>query len=208
VFRIVVMDSSQQVEELIFRAKAANEVARDELMVRYRNYLRMVARVWLDRTVAAKMEPSDVVQETLLRAHRGFDQFQGQSERELMVWLRKILAHYLIDVTRHYRASMRTAVREQSLEAALEQSAARLENRLVATGSSPSQQTQRRETAVLLADALERLKRDHREVILLRSLEELDWQTIASRMRRSPDAARMLWARALCELRPYIESSR
>ena len=201
------MDSSLQVEALILRAKADSCHALDELLVRYRNYLLMVTRFWIDEKVAARVEPSDVVQETLLRAHRGFGQFQGCTERELIVWLRKILARYLIDATRHYKASMRAAGWEQSLESGLEQSADRLHDRLISTGSSPSQQSQRREMVVLLADALERLKPDHREVIVLRSLQELDWQTVATRMNRSTDAARMLWARGLCELRPHLEPS-
>lgn len=196
-----------QVEALILRAKDDSRDAMEELLIKYRNYLRMLARIWIDDTVAARIEPSDVVQETLLRAHRGFGQFQGRTERELIVWLRKIQAHYLIDATRHYRASIRASVRERSLEAALEQSADGLEKRLVATGSSPSQQSQRRDMAVVLADALEQLKTDHREVIVLRSLEELDWQAVATRMNRSPDATRMLWARALRELRPHLETS-
>jgi RNA polymerase sigma-70 factor (ECF subfamily) len=92
---------------------------------RYRDYLLLLARIQLDRGLQAKLDPSDLVQESLLKAHRNWGQFRGRTEAELAAWLRAILARHLADVSRKFGS--RAGVRERSLEAALEQSSARLE---------------------------------------------------------------------------------
>ena len=85
-------------------------------------------------------------------------------------------------------------------------SAAALEHLVTANHASPSRSAERRELSVVLADALAELSADHRDVIVLRSIEELSWEEVARRLRRSPGAVRMLWARALKLLRPLIEA--
>jgi RNA polymerase sigma-70 factor (ECF subfamily) len=88
----------------------------------------------------------------------------------------------------------------------VEHSSALLGNLLAAPGPSPSQSAQRRELGVVLADALAEMSDDYRQVLLLRSIEERDWDEVARCMGRTPGAVRMLWARALKELRPLIEA--
>jgi RNA polymerase sigma-70 factor (ECF subfamily) len=77
---------------------------------------------------------------------------------------------------------------------------------LVPNGHSPSQSAQRRELSVVLADALADLSPHHREVIVLRTLEERDWDDVAATMGRTVGSVRLLWARALKKLRPLIEA--
>ena len=84
------MDTS--LPALMQRARAADAHARDRLLEAYRNYLRVTAQVWLPDNVAAKCDPSDLVQETLLKAHQRFEQFRGSTEAELIFWLRRILS--------------------------------------------------------------------------------------------------------------------
>jgi RNA polymerase sigma-70 factor (ECF subfamily) len=96
--------------------------------------------------------------------------------------------------------------RERPLDDLLGASSQALGRLLPAPGNSPSQSAQRREMSVVLADALAELSDDYREVLLLRSIQELDWDEVALRMGRSGGAVRMLWARALKELRPLIEA--
>lgn len=194
------------VGQLIQVAKAAEPGAIDRLLDAYRNYLRMLARVWLDRSLRQKLDASDLVQDTLLKAHQKFQQFRGGSEAELVVWLRKILARNVVDVVRRYGAASRQVDREHSLNQMIDGSIHALDNLLVASGSSPSQAAQRRELGVVLADALATLSADHRDVIVLRNLEELEWDAVAEKMDRSKDAVRMLWVRALKEFRPRLEA--
>ena len=68
------------------------------------------------------------------------------------------------------------------------------------TATTPSAAAARRERAVLLADALEGLPADYREVVILRNLEGLKFSEVAARMGRSSGAIRMLWARAIEQL--------
>ena len=72
--------------------------------------------------------------------------------------------------------------------------------------ASPSEQAVRREQSVFLADALERLPDDYREVLILRHLEELPFPVIADRMGRSLDSVKKLWARGLACLRDQVEA--
>lgn len=194
------------VGSLIRDARCARAGALERLLESYRNYLRLLARTGIDVSLQGKADPSDLVQDTLLKAHQGFDQFRGLTESELVAWLRQILANNLADLARRYHATeARKADREQSLEQALLASSAALDRLLIADGASPSASAERREMAVVLADAMAELNEDHREVLVLRSLQERDWDEVAARLGRSAGAVRMLWARALKQLRPLIE---
>ena len=145
----------------------------------------------------------------LLRAFKGFVDFRGDTEAELLAWLRQILARQLANVARHYnQAAMRDAHRERSMEEILYDSSVALARMLSKDGTSPSQAAQRRERGVIIADALAQLPEDHAEVIRLRNLEQLDWQETAVRMKRSPDAVRMLWGRAFKQLAPLLEDKK
>src|SRR6202040_2404394 len=79
-------------EELLRRARAGDDAARGRLLEAYRSYLTLLARVQLGRDLQGKVDPSDLVQEAFLEAHRDFGQFQGQTEAELRAWLRRLLA--------------------------------------------------------------------------------------------------------------------
>jgi RNA polymerase sigma-70 factor (ECF subfamily) len=184
-------------EVLLERARAGDPAGLSELLELYRNYLRVLARGQMGPSVRARMEPSDLVQEALLEAHRDFSKFVGASEREFLVWLRRILVRNLLDQARHHTAQARDCRRQQSLDEIIDASNEALGGLLAASGSTPSGLAARREQAVLLADALEELPPDYREVILLRNMQRLPFEAVAERMGRKPGAVRMLWARAL-----------
>lgn len=195
-------------ERLLTAAKAGDRVRVGELLELYRNYLKLLARTQIDLVLQSRANPSDVVQDTFLEAYRDFPQFRGDNEAQFLAWLRRILLNNLSRlVERHLLTKKRDARREFSLDqlgASLEWSNMRLESALAAPNSSPSWGAQRRERAALLADQLARLPEAYREVLVLRHLENLSFEEVAQRMDRSNGAVRMLWLRAIDQLRKYL----
>jgi RNA polymerase sigma-70 factor (ECF subfamily) len=197
--------SRDNVVALISRARRGSGDSLGRLLQMYRNYLMVLAGTQIERRLQPRMSPSDIVQETMLRAHANFGQFRGASEPELIGWLRQILVNNLAKfVEQHVLAARRDVRREVSIERlgqALEQSTIQLAALLPAGSRSPSAAAQQREEAVLLADRLAMLAPDYREVLMLRNLQGLPFETIAEQMERSVSATRMLWLRAIEKLR-------
>ena len=168
----------------------------------------VLAATQIEKRLQPRISPSDVVQETMLRAHQHFPQFRGATEQELLAWLRQILVNNLGRfVEQHMLAARRDVRREVSLErigAALDQSTIQLAALAPASGKSPSMAVQQREEAVVLADRLAQLADDYREVLVLRNLQGLQFEEIAQRIGRSVGATRMLWLRAIEKLRMSV----
>jgi RNA polymerase sigma-70 factor (ECF subfamily) len=198
-------DSSAALMDLLDALRRGEPAAQAKILVRYQSWLRILARLQLDRRFQGKFDASDIVQLTMLEACRGFPQFHGTTEAELTAWLRQVLAHVLAHEMRRYQGTQQRDVgREVSLEQALAESSQRLGDMLAASGSSPSQQAVRHEQELLLAEVLGRLPEDYRDVIILRNLEGLSHEEVAQRMQRNPGAVRMLWVRALARLREEL----
>jgi RNA polymerase sigma-70 factor, ECF subfamily len=172
-----------------------------EVLGRFREYLLLLARLHLGDQLRGKLDASDVVQQTLLEAYRKKAQFRGQSEAEMAGWLRQMLACNLTDAIRALGRAKRDVARERSLEAALEQSSANLAAWLAAEQSSPSQQAQRHEEVLRLAEALATLPEAQREALVLRHCQGLSLAAISQQLGRSPAAVAGLLKRGLRELR-------
>jgi RNA polymerase sigma-70 factor (ECF subfamily) len=171
---------------------------------RYRPYLRLLARSRLDPLLRGKLDPSDVVQQTLLEAHQGQAGFRGQTTAERAAWLRRILARNLANAVRDLRRDKRDAARERSLEAALEQSASALEAWLADEQSSPSRRADRQERAVCVAEALDRLPANQREAVMMRYWESRPLAEIAGRLETTTAAVSGLLQRGLRNLREHL----
>jgi RNA polymerase sigma-70 factor (ECF subfamily) len=189
--------------DALHRGNSANP---GEILARYQSWLRLLARLQIDSRFRGKFDASDIAQQALLEACRALPQFRGRTEAELAAWLRQILAHVLAHEIRRYQGTgQRDLSREVSLEQELAESSQRLGQALAAPGSSPSQQAARHEEELRLADVLARLPADYRDVLILRHLEDLSHEEIATRMGRTSGAVRMLWVRALSRLRQELD---
>jgi RNA polymerase sigma-70 factor (ECF subfamily) len=171
---------------------------------RFREYLRLLARVHIGDQLRAKLDPSDIVQQTLLEAHRKREQFRGQTEAEMAGWLRQLLACTLADAVRALGRAKRDVGRERSLEQAIEQSSKRIEAWLVAEQSSPSQRAVKHEDAARLADALAKLPEAQREAVTLRYCQGWSLADISRHLGRTPAAVSGLLKRGSRQLRDLL----
>lgn len=170
----------------------------------YRDYLRLLARIQLGSRLQAKMDASDVVQQTILQALEFRDQFRGTTEGEKLAWLRTILANVLAGTVRRYETQRRDPTRERALEANLELSSSRLECLLAADQTSPSQGAVRREELLRLAWALAGLPEPERQAVELHYLKGLQVATVAGELGRTRPAVVGLLFRGLKRLRERL----
>lgn len=196
---------SRDVLELIDAARRGETQQLGQLLQSYFNYLTVLANTQLDGKLRQRLSPSDLVQETMLAAHRDFHAFRGNSPQELVGWLRQILIHVLHgSYARHVKAEKRDIRREISMDqirVSVDRSAVNLASILPSPGASPSSPILEQERAMELADRLAELEPDYREVIVLRNLQGLAFEEVAQRMDRSSGAVRMLWLRAIDRFR-------
>jgi RNA polymerase sigma-70 factor (ECF subfamily) len=171
---------------------------------RFRAYLDLLARMELSPRLQAKLGPSDIVQQTMLQAHRAWKDFRGTTEGELAAWLRKILARNLAHAGRDHGRAKRDVARERSLEASLNQSSARLEALLAADQSSPSQKAERHERAVRLAEALKSLPEAQREAVELHYWQGWPLAQIGEHLGRSKPSVAGLLHRGIKRLKHLL----
>jgi RNA polymerase sigma-70 factor (ECF subfamily) len=170
---------------------------------RYRPWLRLLVGARLDPLLQGKIDPSDLVQQTLLKAHEHLAQFRGNSVAELQAWLRRILANEMALAARQYITGPRGL--EQSLEAAVEESSLRLEQWLVDVGSNPAARLQREERLLRLMERLEQLPEQQRTALELRYLQGLTPTQVGAALKRSTPSVAGLLRRGLETLREVLK---
>src|SRR5436190_9885009 len=151
----------------------------------YRGYLRALAQIELGRRLQSKVDPSDIVQQSLLEAHQDLAALKGRTEAELVAWLRVILTRNLLNTARDFGAQKRDIRREQSLAQQVEDSSVRLDRFLASDESSPSHKVARGEDAERIAAALATLPEDQRSAVILKHFHERSLAEIAKQMDRS-----------------------
>lgn len=196
------------VAALLERARRGDGDARNELFERCRPYVSLVARAQVESWLQAKVDHSDLVQQTLLEAHRGLNNFRGTTDGEWLAWLKRIVQHNAADFVRRYgKAGKRRAAREVSLDArAGDDSEGPARDPRDSGQQTPSQIALRREEELEISQAVSRLPEDYQEVIILRNLERLPFDEIAQRLGRSRPAVQMLWMRAIRKLQEIVEA--
>jgi RNA polymerase sigma-70 factor (ECF subfamily) len=177
--------------DLLQRAKAGSPDAVNALYERYAGRLLALIRLRMGRDLRARVESRDVLQASLLKSLQHLDELKGTDAPSLMAWLARIAEHEIRDRVDYHQRQRRDAAREVPLED---------DTPVAALSRSALSRVIFGERAQQLEDALESLSPEHREVIVLRKLEERSFAEVGRRMGRSEDACRMLLARAMTAL--------
>jgi RNA polymerase sigma-70 factor (ECF subfamily) len=196
-------------EELLRQAGDGDMAARQQLLARHRDRLRRMVAVRLDSRLAARVDPSDVVQEALIEADRKLADYLKERPVPFYPWLRRLAWEHLIKLhERHVRAAKRSVLREEPGILALpEDSAVLLAQRLAGDGTSPSHGLVRKELQDRVRTALARLAAADREVLVLRYLEQLATAEIAAVLGIGEGAVKMRHRRALDRLSRLLSGS-
>jgi RNA polymerase sigma-70 factor (ECF subfamily) len=193
---------SAETHRLLAQARAGDRQAFEQLCARHRPQLRRFIALRLDKQLRARVDPSDVVQETQLEVLRRLPDFLRRQPMPFSLWLRKTAYERLLKVRRHHlQAAQRSVADEVPLPA---RSSALLAQQLLAGGSTPSQQFDRREAVRCVRQALAQLAERDREILLLRIFDELSNQEAAHLLGIDPAAASQRFGRALLRLRKLL----
>lgn len=200
--------SQPDTEELITLSARGDAAARQQLLVRHRQRLVRMVAVRLDRSVAARLDPSDVVQEALAEAAQHLDEYLRTRPLPYYAWLRQFAWEKLVKLHRHHiRSQKRSVTREEAWSMPLPEDSVLRLARLVASGPSPSQALLRNELRQRLQAALDQLRPDDREILVMRNLEQLSIAEIAEVLELSEGAVKVRHLRALRRLRAILGDS-
>jgi RNA polymerase sigma-70 factor (ECF subfamily) len=196
-----------ETEALIERAARGDDAARHQLLARHRDRLKRMVAVHLDRRLAARVDPSDIVQEALLVAHRDLSDYLRHRPLPLYPWLRQLAWERLLKWHRaHIAAKKRSVGREEPWDVPLpEESAVQLAHRLIAAGTSPSRRLMRDELRQRVRAVLEVSSPRDREVLVMRHLEEMSAAEIAATLGITERAVKARHTRALERLRSLLD---
>lgn len=199
------MAEHPEFEQWLSAARDGSAEALGQALEACRTYLLLIAERELDPGLRAKGGASDIVQETLLKAHRAFPTFTSRTQPELLAWLRAMLLNNLSDFRRSYCGTQkRSAAREVAIETGNSSSDWTIQ--LAAQGTSPSGEFVEQETLQAITAALRRLPEDYQQVIAFRYEENCSFEEIAVRMQRTANAVQKLFARAIDRLQAEMGS--
>jgi RNA polymerase sigma-70 factor (ECF subfamily) len=193
-------------EMLLRRAGDGDESARAEMLDRYRDQLRRMIALRLDKRVAARVDASDIVQDTMKDAHKRLPEYFADPQLSFYAWLRRIAWDRLADVYRtHLGAEKRSVLREHPWTPNLnDESVAELAHSIVASSINPGRRVMLAEMQTRTTAALQQLKPSDREILVLRYLEQLGVEEIAGVLGISQTAVTSRHLRALQRLRRFL----
>lgn len=168
---------------------------------KYRRYLQFLARTQLPNHLRNRMDPSDIVQQSLLQAHQAAGDFQGSSDGELMAWLRQIIARVIAHTIRDQHRDCRDIFKEQAIQQRLDQSSVFLANAFIAASPSPSVVVEKEELARSIAELVEQLPEAQRDAVILHYWQGVPLKQLAEILNKSPAAVAGLLQRGLATLR-------
>jgi RNA polymerase sigma-70 factor (ECF subfamily) len=203
------MNDADDTIPLLRQGAAGDQHALGELWGRYRERLKRMVRLRLDRRLQGRLDPSDVLQEAFLDFARRAGEFAASPEVSLFLWLRTLTGQRLQMLHRqHLGAKMRDAAREISLHRGPmpQATSVSLAAQLLGHFTSASAKVARDEMQVLLQEALNGLDPIDREILALRHFEELSNAETAEVLGIDPSAASSRHVRALKRLRQVLRS--
>jgi RNA polymerase sigma-70 factor (ECF subfamily) len=193
---------SAETSRLLDEVRAGEPSAFDRLFARHRGTLRRFVAFRLDPRIQARLDASDIVQETHLEAYRRLSDFLTRRPMPFRVWLRKTAYERLLKLRRnHVEAARRSVDRELGLA---DRSSLLLAGSVLPGGSSPIQRLVRGELVRRVREALAQLAPADRELLLMRNVEELPYRDIGCILDMEPAAARKRYGRALLRLRRIL----
>ena len=188
--------SQREWPSLVHAARGGCDDALTEIIARLEGYLLLIANGQMRENLQAKFGASDIVQNSLLDAHKGIDEFKGSTEAEMRAWLKQIVMHNLADEGRRYtNAQSRNVNRECSLEV--------VTTPLKTHGSGIRKAIQSESDKQKLAKAVNRLSARQQRVVEGRHRFGYSYQEIAEQLGITEVAARKIWSRALAQLRAF-----
>jgi RNA polymerase sigma-70 factor (ECF subfamily) len=193
-------------DALLTAAGRGDRAARDQLFDRHRNRLRRMVAIRLDHRLAARVDPSDVVQETLFEAAGRLDAYLHDRPIPFYPWLRQLAYDRITDAHRRHVQAGRRSVNREVAPTLSNASVLELADRLLAAPIGPSTGSRRSDRRAQVRDALNRLPDRDREVLVLRHLEQLSTREAAAVLNTSEGAVKVRLLRALQRLRSLLDS--
>jgi RNA polymerase sigma-70 factor (ECF subfamily) len=170
----------------------------------FRNYLRFLAEIKLDRRLRNRIDASDIVQDTMLRAYAAWDTFRGNDSDQRVAWLRQILMRSILHAIRDARCAKRDVSREQRLDGILDESSRQIEQWLAVDEKSPSEAAQQAEELLQVADAVYQLPEAERVAVIGYYWQHGTLADISAELGRSVPAVAGLVHRGLRRLRGQL----
>jgi RNA polymerase sigma-70 factor (ECF subfamily) len=184
--------------ELLQSARRGDDSALNQVWQELRSYLLIIAHQRLDAGLRGKMDASDVVQQSLMDAHQGFDEFRGESEGEIKAWTCRLVINNLVDAGRRFRQSQKRCISKEIVLTAESELAA------VKYDTSPSTLLRQRETDDEMARAVSQLPLRSQQVLELRHRMGLSHAQVAVELGMTESGARKLWSRIVLELQERL----
>jgi RNA polymerase sigma-70 factor, ECF subfamily len=195
--------------ELLRRAGTGDEQALNELLARYRDRLRWMVRLRLNRRLQGRIDPSDVIQEAYLEIARNLPEYLRHPKMPFFLWLRYITGQKLISLHRHHLGTqMRDAEQEVSLYrgALPEANSISLAAHLLGHLTSASRAAIRAEEQIQVQEALNSLEAMDREILALRHFEMLSNEETAQVLGIKKSAASNRYIRALRRMKGILSA--
>lgn len=198
---------NDETQQWLDAARGGDATAVNHLLQKYRDPVRRLVQMRLDRKVQQRVDVSDVVQEVMVEASNRLQDYLQSPEMAFHLWLRQIAWDHIIDTYRRHRVSAKRSMdREQPMTAAPpDQSTMELAIQLCDPGITPAAAATQHEIARRVEEAIEQLADQDREIIVMRHFEHLTNLEIAEALGLNPPAASMRYLRAVRRLRQVLD---